>query len=745
MQLLYGNDGINYRTIDKSPDMSEGVEKAILGTYSKYEFVSNPRAYSNEPEAVTYVTSNLDRQLPEDRLVVCKAGHMRNFSSPSYYLHCLVKDVPDDFYGEQFFEVFNYQFVSDYDIERYGGGSIDRYIFSTEIKDEVSLTNEQLIVVLASFMSNEHSGQKTKILVDAAGDAYNDRSRAILASIYHYLPPALRKSYGFKTYCQDGKNLPARVSFALFNRDEVKDDSGCITLQETVDGISNFVEEKYIEYATFLVAKTDDESRKKHFGDLSKLEKNGWLAIDDCVLYYTKLKEWENGTQEEFLPDWIQYIDQNSFLKGPLYERLLEIIVSKVDNEYYNTYLFDRVLKLYNESIYSLSPMAAKTLRFADCLDEIFIEKDRFHEWYQSQLQLKLETARRDGHVSYTALKQIYSDEIEALKAVDIMSQELTDLLHAEIADLSAKLKECEENLADQQGTELESISRAIMKMDNASLSEFCDSIAVIWNSIRFPETRADVIPTIEEWVDTHVGKKFISMKALSECENLFAKLRGQLSAEKYNEYIVIFDEEKRRLEEEKKSRFFTIGDGELLNSYKALVIYLDKGILELEDEVIVRIGDESRKVKLKVERLGRIFEFLLQPNSDTYINSQSIMTILSSTRLLTTEHLPYLLTKDLEVQQIEQIIDYYFEGKNQGMVSGKYVGKLIKAKYENTIIKALKKTYRDADGELGCLFEEISAKKKEDICEKNEEWDEVTSWKPEKKGGFAGIFGRKK
>ena len=124
MQLLYGNDGINYRTIDKSPDMSEGVEKTILGTYSKYEFVSNPRAYSNEPEAVTYVTSNLDRQLPEDRLVVCKTGHMRNFSSPSYYLHCLVKEVPDDFYGEQFFEIFNYQFISDYDIERYGGGAL---------------------------------------------------------------------------------------------------------------------------------------------------------------------------------------------------------------------------------------------------------------------------------------------------------------------------------------------------------------------------------------------------------------------------------------------------------------------------------------------------------------------------------------------------------------------------------------------------------------------------------------------
>ena len=743
MQLLYGNDGINYRTIDKSPDMSEGVEKAILGTYSKYEFVSNPRAYSNEPEAVTYVTSNLDRQLPEDRMVVCKAGHMRNFSSPSYYLHCLVKDVPDDFYEEQFFEIFNYQFISDYEIEQYGRGSIDRYTFSTERKDEVSLTNEQLIVVLASFMSNEHSGQKTKILVDAAGDAYNDRSRAILASIYHYLPPALRKSYGFKTYCQDGKNLPARVSFALFNRDEVKDDSGCITLQETVDGIRSFVEEKYIEYATFLVAKTDDESRKKHFGDLSKLEKNGWLAIDDCVLYYTKLKEWENGTQEELLPDWIQYIDQNSFLKGPLYERLLEIIVSKVDNEYYNTYLFDRVLKLYNESIYSLSPMAAKTLRFADCLDEIFIEKDRFHEWYQSQLQPKLETVRREGHVSYTALKQIYSDEIEALKAVDIMSQELTDLLHAEIADLSAKLKECEENLADQQGAELEAVSREVMKLSGASLGEFCDSIAVIWNTIRFPETRADAIPTIEEWVDEHVCRSYISIKELEENESLFIELKDKLSPEKYGEYIDIFESEKSRLEEERKSRYFTIDEGEILNSYKSLVIYLDKGVLEPEDDVNVRVGNHGN-THMKAEGLKSVLEFILQPDSDNCLKSENNMLLLAHTDVFTAEHLPYILQEDLEVQQIEEVLDYYFESGRESMVSGRYAGRLVKDRYESDVIKALRKEYKEADGELALFYEELSSKAKENSRRKDERWDDVPKSKSERRSGF-GFLGRKK
>lgn len=743
MQLLYGNDGINYRTIDKSPDMFEGVEKAILGTYSKYEFVSNSRAYSNEPEAVTYVTSNLDRQLPEDRLVVCKTGHMRNFSSPSYYLHCLVKKVPEDFYGEQFFEIFNYQFISDYDIERYGEGSIDRYTFSAEIKDDVSLKNEQLIVILASFMSNEHSGQKTKILVDATGDAYNDRSRAILASIYHYLPPTLRKSYGFKTYCQDGKNLPARVSFALFNRDEVKDDSGCITLRETVDSIRNFVEGKYIEYATFLVAKTDDESRKKHFEDLAKLEKNGWLAIDDCVLYYTKLKEWENGTQEELLPDWIQYIDQNSFLKGPLYEKLLEIIVSKVDNGYYNTYLFDRILKLYNESIYRLSPLAAKTLRFADCLDEIFIEKDRFHEWYQSQLKSKLGAARQNGHISYTALKKIYSDEIEALKSVDIMSQELTDLLRSEIDDLSVKLKECEENLADQQGAELEAVSREVMKLNRATLSEFCDSIAVIWNTIQFPETRTDAIPTIEEWVDEHVPRSFISIKELEENEDLFVELKGKLSPEKYDEYIDIFEAEKSRLEEEKKSRFFTIDRGEVLNSYKSLVIYLDRGVLEPEDELNVKVG-KCCEIHMKAKGLKRVLEFILQPNSDNCFKSEINMALLTITDVFTAAHLPYILKEDLKTQQIEKVIDYYFESSHQCIVSGRYVGKLVKDKYENDVIKALRKEYKEADGELALFYEELASKTKENPWTKDESWDDLPKSKPEKRGGF-GFLGRKK
>lgn len=118
MQLLYGNDGINYRTIDKSAEMSDNIVKSILNTYSKYEFVSNPKAYTDgyEPEAITYVSSDLERQFQNDQLVICKAGRMRRFSAASFYFHCLVREVPEDFYDKQFFEIFNYHFVDDYDV-----------------------------------------------------------------------------------------------------------------------------------------------------------------------------------------------------------------------------------------------------------------------------------------------------------------------------------------------------------------------------------------------------------------------------------------------------------------------------------------------------------------------------------------------------------------------------------------------------------------------------------------------------
>ena len=129
MQLLYANDGINYRTISKSFNLSTGVEKELLGSYLKYDFVTNQNNYSsieNEPEAISYAVSNLNNELPKNCVIVCKAGHMSKMASPSYYFHAVIEELNDDFFKEDFFRIFNYHFVKDSDINVFNDRNIDQ-------------------------------------------------------------------------------------------------------------------------------------------------------------------------------------------------------------------------------------------------------------------------------------------------------------------------------------------------------------------------------------------------------------------------------------------------------------------------------------------------------------------------------------------------------------------------------------------------------------------------------------------
>ena len=49
MQLIYGNDGENYRTIAKTQDITAAQEKKLLSGYLGYEFVRdmNPVSYTH--------------------------------------------------------------------------------------------------------------------------------------------------------------------------------------------------------------------------------------------------------------------------------------------------------------------------------------------------------------------------------------------------------------------------------------------------------------------------------------------------------------------------------------------------------------------------------------------------------------------------------------------------------------------------------------------------------------------------
>lgn len=682
MQILYGNDGTNYRTIDKSPNMTGDVERALLGSYAKYDFSRTPGKYSsveNEPEAVTYVTSNmnLSNRFRRDQLIVCKTGHMQSFGSPSYYFHGLIKDVDEDFFDDDFFEIFGYSFIKDRDMFRYHDGLVDSYYYASDKHFNVALTKDQLIVILAMFMTNESSGKKTRILCDMSGDRFNQRSREILYSIYRYLPGGIRKRYGFSSYSQDDRNLSGRVSFVIFCKDDLDGNvSEMITLKENRADIARMVKKEYLEYAEYLVEELDDEGRKQHSKKLSGLADEGTLRIKDCVDYYSNTKQWSSGTQERCLPEWIDYIDQNSFRKGPLYEVLLQIIIDKVNNDYYNDYLFDDILRSNHETMQTLSPRAARTMRFADCLDEIFIDPARFHEWYRDTLDEKIRFLNSSDPSYVQDRYNLYKEETEFLRRTDIMCEELKILLKREIDENEKLINGFSNDLEGQADAEKAEIGEKIHGLK--SLEEFSKSIGAIVKSIRFDVNKEDINIEVDEWLTSNLlGKNFTNLKDVGADQRAFDFVKRYASKEMAEKCEDHLHSEKDRLVIEQRSREFFVKTGSVLEQYDNLISSIAKGQLDEQAEVTVRFGDEKKCCKVIV--LKSFFSFILRPAEDTYEQlDKDLKKRLISLNCISGEHARYLISdQQLEKKWKAEIIDRYLKD-DPVTVSGAYLADLV-------------------------------------------------------------------
>lgn len=744
MQLLYGNDGVNYRTLDKSSDMPNEIQNSILSTYAKYDFVSNSQEYSSaekEPEILTYVTSNFDNQAASEMLFVCKTAHMRQYLSPSFYLHGVAKEVSDDFYKRDFFQIFNYEFVKDIDVAKYQKGSIEAYPFNTEPMDRVFLTEEQLIVILANFMANDQKGQKTKIFVDATGDAYNFRSREILASIYHYLPYELRKRYGFKSYSKEEKKFPARVAFVLFNKRETVGDGTFITLEETVSDIRSVIDAQYIDYAEYLVRGMNEEQREDHFEEVSKLAKNGRLTIKDCLTYFSSTKKWSSGTQEEFLPEWIDYVDKNSFRKGPLYEKLLKIIIEKVDNQYYNDYLFNRVLGLYREKIYNLSSNAAKVIRFADCLEEIYIKPERFSKWYREELERQEKQLDSTDPLYSVKLQELYQQEISRLEGIDIRAEELTILLQTEINCLVQKAEELENKVTEVRTGESKAIWAEFDEIDGAAITVFISKVIYWQNHVKFEENREHLNHTIGTWVETHFKRNFKNLMEVETYRDALKQLESHIEKDQYRSYDKILFEEEKRLKAEQEALNCILRKEDLLENYKKLIINLENQILEPQNKIQITFGTHGNTKSIQAADFQKILEFILCPSED----NQSILSIwkgfLLGTDVLKAEHLPYLLSSTGNTEELKTILNYFF--KSPVKISMNYAAKVFFEKHSDKA-QTFIKCYETEKGERVVFAKALGR-----ICEKEEEENSEEEMKSDKMSGFKNTFsnflGRKK
>ncbi|MCD7809585.1 MAG: hypothetical protein LUH02_09595 [Erysipelotrichaceae bacterium] len=707
MQLLYANDGINYRTISKSSTLNDHQEKALLNAYMKYDFVSHNDLYSsisNEPEALQYAVSNLNNALPQNYLIITKTGHMSHMTTPSYYFHGLLENVDDDFFKEQFFEIFNYQFINDLQISQYN--HIDNYTFKHDNSHKVILNDEQLIVILATFMKNEKLNRKTKIIVDHGYDNYNQISRNILSSIYHYLPYELRKRHGFLSYSKDGNGGNGRVSFVLCPKEEIMNIDNTFIQLDHIDLKQLDVPENYLNYAIYLVKELDDESRKQHFEKLSTLAIHGRLKIDDCVTYYANLKKWEQGTQEKLLPEWINYIDQNSFRKGPLYELMVDIIHSKVSNDYYNQYLFD-ILNMYHEKVSSLSLNGAKTIRFADCVG-LTIDEDMFLNWCNKQLKKRTQGIDTNHSTSIIKLKNIYQQEIDTLQNMDIGSNQFKELVNKYITSLTYQKAHLEQQINQFQDEELEKIGQEFSKLNHASLKEFQKKVKNIKSHILFEENIDIFSMNIEEWMHHHLNISSANENQLIEMNQFLEDIKNDISYDIYQNYKDLLNHELDIIKKEKKNKTFIINDKEsVLNAYYQLSKDIDNQFLSLNDSILVEIQQDTLTIKVKDFKDVLLLILNPQPLKDDTIQ---YLDILYKTDLLETEHFPYLLETSNDYQ-LKKVIDYYLK-KTPLKISPIYMARMLN-QTNATAAKKIADSYSHTKDEDIQLFVENIKKKK--------------------------------
>jgi hypothetical protein len=740
MQLLYANDGINYRTISKSPSLTFNAEKNLLESYMKYDFVNNSDCYSsvlNEPEAICYAVSNLNNALSTNHLIVTKTGHMSIYSTPSYYFHALIEKVDDHFFKEDFFEIFNYRFINDNEMNSID--NIDNYQFKHVQQNNISLTDAQLITILATFMNNEKSNRKTKIIVDASGDQYNKRSREILASIYHYLPYELRKRYGFLTYSKEDDSGIGRVSFVLYNKDELKNiNNSYIKLDEIdLNNLNQRIDKKYINYVTYLVKELDEEGRKEHFEKLTTIAQNGRLKIDDCITYYSNLKKWMNGTQENLLKDWIDYVDQNSFRKGPLYELMIEIIQSKVDNEYYNKYLFEKILELYNVKIESLTPNATKTIRFSDCIPGLKIDEERMMDWYKNQLMNKVKGLHLNNINETIQYKKIIEKEISIISEIDIGSLQFKEILNHIIDGLNETINSINEKLDDNIDKEIENIGEQFNALKNVSINEFKKQVDHIRNSIVFDESKEIFCSNLEEWLQENINNLYSEIE-LNKYAEFINDYKDDMSDNAYDKFMKAIQLKINQIKEEKKAKQIKLTNKiSVLNSYKIIQEDLNRGILNKEDEIEVCFNINTKI--MKVEEVEKVLSFILAPMPNVEINDY--LDELFELKLLSVEHFKYLI----ETQNgygMKKVLDYYFKGMNTIEISGVYAAYIIN-NYATSFSKKTLDYYKDDESTEVQLFVSQFKKKskkvnKIDIDDDFNDFNETESNKNKKKSfGF--------
>lgn len=342
IQLLYGNNGVNYAEIARSSNLSTEQYSELYKSYLGYPLAVDPELYGKkeeEPIAYNILVTNLSGKLQKDMLMLSKKAKMCSYETPCYYAHLQLLDIEEEMLKTDFKSLFKYDFIDESEIPGYHNGLIEGDGREKEYSiNDKALREDQIKASLYLLYRNIDSWtKKVTIIIDTDGFGYNQRALDIVASIYKRIPWPLRKLVGFTTYSTPDVKEPAQIKIRIMPRwclercdeEEVLD----FRKKDLLDSAAvRNVPEQIRRFADGLWKESEEENR------FVKLWKNfkDFGSLKDYMDYCDKVKLWNEVDIKEHFKEIMEYfIDEKNQGKTE-YQEIKSVIENRIGQKIYN-------------------------------------------------------------------------------------------------------------------------------------------------------------------------------------------------------------------------------------------------------------------------------------------------------------------------------------------------------------------------------------------------------------------------
>ena len=358
MQLLYGNDGNNYRTLAKTSDMNEFVEKELKEAYLSYHFVGDERPYSSvktQPISLTYVTTNLGGALSQDQVLLCQNARMSNFKTPSSYAHFQLMDPTKLGYGREFFRCLRWSFLSDAEavvcdvrkLEEFGAeagaagtpaakewGEAAAGTPAAKEENGKHFSPEVIKAIAGLIFIEDASSTQIRVMLDVAGDEYNARSLEFVEAVYRLLPCDLRKRHGFCTYGHPSRGAAGRIKLIVMEPSCLAQlQPGDINLKDpAVKGVYQRLPREIRDYVDYLYA-FDQEEREDYFASIFLRMNGRSLSAEDYLNLHKTTSRWNTAPLFEVFEEWLPFALKNAKSKSPVAQIFKDTVARRLDDK----------------------------------------------------------------------------------------------------------------------------------------------------------------------------------------------------------------------------------------------------------------------------------------------------------------------------------------------------------------------------------------------------------------------------